>query len=179
MTFCKYPDDTRKSDSFNQVNEVKSFGKCKWLPGMCPHKSGCILPHRGGPSSQCKIDAPIFCPEYVRFVIKFAKGAHYGSRLNWGEFQKSATWNGHVGLHFCFSTTLDFHLQHPLGGLDGLQEAGGFFRFGLNRTINIQFLTSSRRVLTHFFQIIFTTCHLKDPSTKRFDCLNQDLTLNW
>ena len=46
-------------------------------------------------------------------------------------------------------------------------------------TINIQFLTSSRRVLPHFFQIIFTTCHLKDPSTIRFDCLNQDLTLNW
>ena len=86
MTFCKYLDDTRKSDSFNQVNEVKSFGKCKWLPGMCPHRFGCILPHGGGPSSQCKIDAPIFCPEYVRFVIKFAKGAHYWSKLNWGEW---------------------------------------------------------------------------------------------
>ena len=63
-----------------------------------PHRFWCILPHGGGPSSQCKIDAPIFCPEYVRFVIKFAKGAHYWSKLNWGEFQKSATWNGHVGL---------------------------------------------------------------------------------
>ena len=36
MPFCKHIDDTRKSDSFNQVNELKSFGKCKWLPGMCP-----------------------------------------------------------------------------------------------------------------------------------------------
>ena len=98
VTFCNYLDDTRKSDSFNQVNEVKSFGKCKWLPGMCPHRFGCISPHGGGPSSQCKIDAPIFCPEYVRFVIKFAKGAHYWSKLNWEEFQKSATWSGHVGL---------------------------------------------------------------------------------
>ena len=40
------------------VNGKKS-DKCKWLPGMCPHRFGCILPH-SGPSSQCKIDSPIF-----------------------------------------------------------------------------------------------------------------------
>ena len=27
MPFCKHIDDTRKSDSFNQVNELKSFGR--------------------------------------------------------------------------------------------------------------------------------------------------------
>jgi len=43
---------------------------------MWPHRFGCILPtvvHGGGPSSQCKINSPIFCPEYVRFVIKFTE----------------------------------------------------------------------------------------------------------
>ena len=57
---------------------------------MWPHRFGCILPtvvHGGGPSSQGKIDSPIFCPEYVRFVIKFSelKSAHYWSKLNWEE----------------------------------------------------------------------------------------------
>ena len=34
ITFCKYLDDTRKSDSFNQVNELKSFGrKFQWNQG--------------------------------------------------------------------------------------------------------------------------------------------------
>ena len=34
MPFCKHIDDTRKSDSFNQVNELKSFGrKFQWNQG--------------------------------------------------------------------------------------------------------------------------------------------------
>ena len=46
--------------------------KCKPVPGMCPHRFGCILPH-SGPSSQCKNDSPIFFqPQRGRRISPFS-----------------------------------------------------------------------------------------------------------
>ena len=38
MTFCKYLDDTRKSDSFTQVNELKKFWQVQMTPWHGPPK---------------------------------------------------------------------------------------------------------------------------------------------
>ena len=60
-----------------------------------------------------------------------------------------------------------------------LERAGGFFDlgFGRNRTINIQFLTSSRRVLPHFFLYYFH--HLLERGEGErslWSCLDSNLT---
>ena len=86
---------------------------------MCPQRFGCILPH-SGPSSQCQICA--LCERCS--LLKQIKLGRISEKCN----MEWACWtvggqlalpplhrslDTQVGRHFCFSTTLDFHFQHP------------------------------------------------------------------
>ena len=59
-TFCsKWRMTFRKVTPAALKVNVKNSDKFYLFLGMCEHQFGCILPH-GGPSSQWKIDSPIF-----------------------------------------------------------------------------------------------------------------------